>query len=114
MANTTKRALEAVLENKPFITNIYHTVSRERLENYLYKLSYKLIADVVDEKCAGGNISDEDKKFIADFYKYGFVGVMLNWIDHGMRDDYTKIVQQLSITLHGAIAKSILNFEEDL
>lgn len=74
----------AVLENKPFIMNIYHTVRRERLENYLYKLSYKLIADVVEEKCAGGNISEEDKKFIADFYKYGFVGVMLNWIDHGM------------------------------
>lgn len=108
------QVFEAVLENKPFIMNIYHTVNRERLENYLYKLSYKLIADVVDEKCAGGNISDEDKKFIADFYKYGFVGIMLNWIDHGMKDDYNKIVQQLSITLHGAIAKSILNFEEDM
>ena len=29
---------EAVLENKPFIMNVYHSVSREQVEIYLYKL----------------------------------------------------------------------------
>ena len=29
---------EAVMENKPFIMNVYHSVSREQIENYLFKL----------------------------------------------------------------------------
>ena len=29
--------LEAVLENKPFIMNVYRNVDRERIENYLFK-----------------------------------------------------------------------------
>ena len=30
------QVFEAVLENKPFILNIYRCVSREKIENYLY------------------------------------------------------------------------------
>ena len=28
-------------------------------------------------------IPDKDKRFIADFYKYSFVGIMLDWIKQG-------------------------------
>ena len=84
---------EAVLENKPFIMNVYHAVAREKVEQYLYKLTYELIVHVVEEKCKDVEIADEDKSFIADFYKYGFVGIMLDWIDKGMQGDYHKIEQ---------------------
>lgn len=104
---------EAVLENKPFIQNVYRSVSREKIENYLYKLTYSMIADVVEEKCVGIDLRAEDKTFIAEFYKYGFVGIMLDWIDRGMKDDYREIADRLSITLHGAITNSIHNFEQN-
>ena len=29
------------------------------------------------------SVREEDKKFIADFYKYAFVGMMLDWIRQG-------------------------------
>lgn len=105
------QVFEAVLENKAFIQNVNGTVGREKIESYLYKLTYKLIADVVEEKCAGIDLAKDDKAFIANFYKYGFVGIMLEWIDHGMKDDYKEIVEKMSITLHGNIANSIHNFE---
>ena len=78
---------EAVLDNKPFILNVYHSVSREQVELYLYKLTYDLLIGVVEEKSAGMNVRDEDKKFIADFYKYAFVGLMLDWVKHDMKGD---------------------------
>lgn len=108
-----EQIFEAVLENKPFILNVYRSVSREKIESYLYKLTYNLIADVVNEKCEGILLAKEDKAFIADFYKYGFVGIMLEWIEHGMKADYKEIVQKISITLHGNIANSIHNFEQE-
>ena len=98
---------EAVLENKPFILNVYHSVSREKIESFLYKLTYQLIVDVVEEKCSRDHLPEEDKQFIADFYKYGFVGIMLDWIDRGMKEDYQKIVELLAVTLHGNITNSI-------
>ncbi|NBH84016.1 TetR family transcriptional regulator [bacterium C-53] len=106
-----QQIFEAVLENKLFILNVYRSIGREKIENYLYKLTFGLIADVVEEKCVGMGLAEENKAFIAEFYKYGFVGIMLGWIDRGMKEDYEEIVRKMSITLHGNIANSISNFE---
>ena len=103
---------EVVLEDRRFIMNVYRAVERSKIESYLYELTYRLIADVVEEKCADAKLAQEDKTFIAEFYKYGFVGIMLAWIDRGMKDDPAAIVEKMSITLHGNITRSIHNFEK--
>ena len=105
-----EQIFEAVLENKPFIMNVYHSVSKEQIESYLYKLTFELIEGVVKEKAQGTGLKEEDERFIADFYKYGFVGVMLDWIKNGMQEDYDLIVKKMDLTLHGNVANSIRNF----
>ena len=50
---------QAVLANKPFILNVYRTVSREQIENYLFGLTRDLIENVVEEKSVGREISLE-------------------------------------------------------
>ena len=107
-----QQIFEAVLENKPFIQNVYRSISREKIENYLYKLTFNLIVDVVEEKCAGTDLTGEEKGFIAEFYKFGFVGIMLDWIDRGMKGECQEIVRKMGITLRGNITNSISNFEQ--
>ena len=104
---------EAVLENKPFIMNVYRNVDRERMERYLYHLTYDLIVGVVQEKSKDLDISGEDKKFIANFYKYGFVGIMLEWIQEGMKEDIEELVTKMSLTLHNTVTTSIRNFQKN-
>ena len=104
---------EAVLENKPFIMNVYRNVDRERMERYLYHLTYELIVGVVQEKSKDLDISGEDKKFIANFYKYGFVGIMLEWIQEGMKEDIEELVNKMSLTLHNTVTTSIRNFQKN-
>lgn len=45
------------------------------------KATYQLIYNVLEEKAADMVVREEDKTFIADFYKYGFVGLVLEWIE---------------------------------
>lgn len=103
---------EAVLENKTFVLNAFRCISRDQMERCLFKLTYQLILGVVEEKSKGMQIPQEDKAFIADFYKYSFVGIMLDWIKQGMSGDYHVIVQKISITLQGNVGNSIHNFVE--
>lgn len=105
--------LEAVLDNKPFIMNVYHSVSREQVEGYLYKVTYDLLIHVVDEKSQGMQVRDEDKKFIADFYKYAFVGLMLEWIKSDMKKDTHQIVEQLGLLMHDNITKALNAYRTD-
>ena len=101
---------EAVLENKPFILNAYRCISHDQMERFLYQLTYGLIRGVVDEKSQVVDISEEDKAFIAEFYKYSFVGIMLDWIRKGMQEDCKTIVRKMSATMHGNVSNSIRNF----
>lgn len=101
---------EAVLDNKPFIINVYRSVSREHVENYLFRLTYDLLIGVVNEKSAGMTVREEDKKFIADFYKYAFVGVMLNWVKDDMKEDPHKVVERISVIMHGNVTEALDKF----
>ena len=101
---------DAVMENKPFILNVYRSVGREQIENYLFALTCDLLMGVVTEKSKDILITEEQKIFIADLYKYSFVGIMLDWIKQGMKGDYEEIARMIAITLHGGIANSIRNF----
>ena len=58
---------EAVRNNKPFIMNVYRSVSRSQLERYLYKVTYALLLNVVNEEAEGMSVDEEDKAFIAHF-----------------------------------------------
>lgn len=105
---------EAVYENKPFIINAYNAISREQIENFLFQLTHDLIMSVVEEQARSTSLTQEQKSFIADFYKYSFVGIMLDWIRQGMKSDYTDIWKNMCITIHGNITNSIQNFTKHL
>ena len=102
----------AVRENKPFIMNVYHALSREQIENYLFRLTRDLIMNVIKECSKGMNITVSEQSFIADFYKYSFVGVMLDWIKKGMKENYHEIVNDICITMSGNIKNSLQNFAD--
>ena len=97
----------AVRDNKPFILNVYRHVSREQIEQYLYRVVYDLLINVIEECSQGMAVREEDKVFIADFYKYGFVGLMLGWIHQNMEPDPEEIVYRLSILIEGDIKRAL-------
>lgn len=102
---------EAVKENKPFIMNVYNSVSKEQIETYLYKVTFKLLEDVVEEQAKDMSVRKEDKYFIANFYKYAFVGLMLEWIKNDMKEDPKEIVDKLSIVIQGSVKEALKRVE---
>jgi len=105
---------QAVQENKPFILNVYHSVSREQVEHYLYRLTYDLLIGVVEEEAAGMQVRQEDREFIANFYKYAFVGLMLDWIKNGMKEDPQAIIDRLSLLVRGNMAQALANYQNEI
>ena len=104
---------EAVLDNRPFILNVYHSVSREQVELYLYKLTYDLLIGVGEEKAAEMAVRDEDKRFIADFYKFAFVGLMLDWIKNDMKEDPEVVIRRLAPLVHGSVVSALAYYRTD-
>lgn len=100
---------QSVLENRAFVENVYHSVKREQIENYLYQVTESLIGPVVDEEATGFLLSDSERQWIVDFYKYAFVGVALNWVKTGMKQSPEELTHILSVLVDGQIPRTIRN-----
>ena len=141
MSNVTKQALEAslkqLMQKKPLdkitIRDIMDTCGISRMAFYyhfkdLYDLVEWVCLEDVTKALAGKKTYDtwqeglaqmfeavlENKAFIAEFYKYSFVGILLDWIKQGMHADYHVIVRKMSLTMQGNVSNSIHNFSENL
>jgi probable dihydroxyacetone kinase regulator len=101
---------EYVLDNKIFVMKTFHSSSLEHLVHYLYDETYDLLIGVIEEKSAGMGVREDDKEFIANFYKYAFVGLMLEWIDTGMMEKPTAIINRLGTLIQGDITTALERF----
>ena len=84
---------EYILDNKKFVYNTYYSVSRALFLNFIYKQTNMLLTRVIDEKSKKIAVQNKNKKFIADFYKYAFVGLVQEWIENGMLENPEEIIK---------------------
>ena len=105
--------LDYMLDNKSFVLNTFNSVSREYLERYLYNEIQLLLMGVVEEKAKGMSVREKDKEFIADFYKYAFVGLLLDWIKKGMKEKPVDIISRLNTLICGNIEGALEQYRTD-
>ena len=105
--------LHQVQDNKVLVMNVYRSVSREQVEQYLYKLLDSMLRDFVDRSAQGFTVQDSDKQFIIDFYKYGFVGLALEWIRRDMKTDPAIMAERLNTIMQGDLKRALQRFRTD-
>lgn len=98
---------EILRQDKVFVTNIYRHTPIEYLNRYLYRVTYQLLYNVVSEKAGNRVIREEDKRFVANFYKYGFVGLVTEWIADDMKEDPRVIVSRLNDLIEGSFDNAL-------
>ena len=104
------RIFGAVLENKPFIMNVYRCVHQEQVEKYLKPQVDRLVLRIIEEEAGDMTVREEDKEFIARIYSYVFIGVVLDWVREDMQADPEQIVDRLAILMKGTIGEALSRF----
>ena len=104
-------ALQRIQDNRVLVLNVYRSVSREQVEQYLYKMLDPLLRMFVERENIP--VQEEDKQFIIDFYKYGFVGMVLEWIRRDMKTEPAIMAERLNTMMHGDLKRALLRFSTD-
>lgn len=99
--------LQYLKDNRDFVVKTIHSIDASYTQRYLREQTDRLLADVVAEEAQGRHVSMRDQAFIARFYSSGFVGLVLDWIDDGMREDPERLVARLDLVIHGDLASAI-------
>lgn len=90
-------------ENKRAVYHIYNSVSREKVEQYLYDVTRKNMLSFVRSQAKGLRVQEGDLAIISDFYAYALVGSVLQWLGHGMREDPSAFIRRVSELFDGNI-----------
>ena len=96
-----------IQNNRSFVLRTYQSGCREHLEHFLFSEVYNLLINVVNECAKDKLTSDADKAFIADFYKFAFVGTVYNWIERDMEEKPEVIIKRIDSLIEGDVIKAI-------
>lgn len=96
-------AAQFALKNKRVVYNIYNSVRREEVERYLNDIAGEVMRRYVETTAADIQSSEEDRKLIENFYKSALVGMILDWLNSGMKYDPEPLIRRLGIMLRGNI-----------
>ena len=99
--------LEQVRANKVLVLNVYRSVGREQVEQYLYRLLDPMLREFADRECQDITVQDADRQFVVDFYKYALVGMVLEWIRRDMKTDPAVMTSRLSAMIHGDFRRAL-------
>ena len=105
--------LRQVQDNKVLVMNVYRSVSREQVEQYLYKLLDPMLREFMERGMQGITVQDDDVQFIVDFYKYALVGMALEWIRKDMKEDPVRMTERLNILIRGDFQRALNRFRTD-
>ena len=78
-----------------------------KLDEILYNVFYRIILRFIRDESEGINICEEEKNFIANFYKYAFVGITLDWVDSFMKVNPEIIVFRVSRLIGGDLRTAL-------
>lgn len=107
--------LDEIYINKKLIYAIAQNTEYSRyVTNYLLNLTFNYIYKVVDNRSKEMKVvvKEEDLIFISNFYKYAFLGVLLDWIKSNFKENSKDVVSKLDLMIKGSLENSLSNFDQ--
>lgn len=89
----------------------FRSLGREHLDSFLYSVTYQLIQQVVNTKTEERQVHDNYKNFLTNFYTVAFIGLVIQWMENGMKEQPEKIIDNLSITVRGSMLNAFEQYE---
>ena len=98
-------------EDKVYIMNVYHSLHQEELQSYLSPMIQGLLKMKIEEEAQEISIKESDKEFIARFYSYCIVGLLIDWVKDDMKESPELLSDKMNEIMDGCIHRALKRFE---
>lgn len=101
-------AIEFASNNRQAVLNLYNSGNREAYQHYLNRIVRHIVREYLEKVTEGIPVKPEDFELMVDFYKNIFVGIIIDWMNDGMRHDIMKPASRLLYLYDGASRRAFL------
>nr|WP_319488224.1 dihydroxyacetone kinase transcriptional activator DhaS [uncultured Caproiciproducens sp.] len=88
--------LNTMKKEQYFYSNALCVTGQNAFQDYFFNVTKDLIGEMLGIISQGNRLDEEDRAFIAEFYSYGLVGMVIQWARCGMKQPPEQIVQRLT------------------
>ena len=96
-------ALEFATKNRRAILHIYNSVNRDIFEQYLWKVCQHVVSAYAGAIFADKPVREEDKELIIRFYRQECFGMVMGWMNRGMKDGIREDISRLCELRRGMV-----------
>ena len=112
LQNLLKAVMQMVKDNRQIVYHIFNSLNRNQLERYLFDSTNRHMYELVKKEAEGLNVTDDDIKYVAEFYQYAFMGSFLKYLWNDMKPEIDEYIDRLSTVIEGNIRQALINFSE--
>lgn len=101
--------------NSRMILNVYDSTYRHEANACFIEISNQLLDHIVDECMSKLDVElpETDYRFIINFYRHIFNGLMMDWVGEGMKEEPDQLLKKLHIMIDGSVVRSVEAFAEE-
>lgn len=103
--------LAKLKEEEYFYINTLKASVENEFREYLFKITAELLCDIISGITVNTNANEKDIRFVAEFYAFGIVGVVLAWAQHGMKETPEYVTAQLKNLVYGTEKYATLRYQ---
>ena len=105
------KLLEKLKEEDYFYINTLKASVENEFREYLFKVTVELLRDIISTITINEKANEEDIRFVAEFYAFGLVGVIISWAQRGMKETPDYLTAQLKNLVYGTEKYATLRYQ---
>jgi hypothetical protein len=95
-----------------FYVNTLKASVRNEFDDYLFQVISELFCNIISKIAVNFKMEENEKRFIAEFYAFGIVGLIISWAQHGMKETPEYLTAQLKNLANGTERFATARYQE--
>lgn len=100
-------AMQIVMDNKRAVMHIYNLDNRNTYVSPLWRMCEATVTTFFNTAFTDDRLSPEDRQLLIRYHKCECFGLILDWINNGLREDYVKGTRRLCQMRKGSVEDMI-------
>lgn len=105
--------IDFALKNKRAVLHIYRSVNRDIYEQYQWKVCEHAVSTYLAEVLGDKKITERDRSILTNYMKCICFGLVIHWLDTGMKDDIRADIHRLCELKQGDLEMMLNRCEID-
>lgn len=84
-----------VRSNRKLMMNVYKSVKRDTFLLYMDEVATYIITEYFDKNMNEFNLNKDEIQMLIKYYKCLFIGILMEWLEHGMKDDLGEEMREM-------------------